>query len=253
MAENWDVYLCSVDDQPAIIYLDLGQLETAPEVKRPWLLRVTIPLRHPEDDGMSGESEADLLYEIEDELFECVAKGLKARYVGRVTTQGRRDFFFYARSAEGFEEAVTQALAEFPDYSFELEDRDDSEWDVYTNLLYPSDLDLQGIETRQVLESMEQNGIDLTVPRTVEHLVSFPSHEARTAFVEQVQPEGFECEEAELDDEIGMEFPYGLRIKRQDRLELQTFDPLVADLFIRADDCGGSYDGWEAEMPSEDE
>src|SRR5258708_2933562 len=102
MPEDWDVYLGPVDDQPASIFVDLSLLNAAPDANRPWLLRVAVQLQRPGEDGLGSQAESEALYEIEDRLFAGVAQSLRARYVGRITTQGRREFFYYAGSADGF-------------------------------------------------------------------------------------------------------------------------------------------------------
>ncbi|RPI90708.1 MAG: DUF695 domain-containing protein [Planctomycetaceae bacterium] len=245
MAEDWDFYVAPVDDHLASIFVDLSLVESAPEATRTRLLRVAVPLKAPRDDGLSDDDETDALYEVEDALFASVARGLGARYVGRVTNQGRREFFYYASSAEGLDAALQLVRPRFPAYEFTWQDQDDRDWSLYLDLLYPSDLDLQTIQNRRVVETLAESGDDLTEPRNVDHWAYFPSEHAREQFVSQLDGQGFTVKLSEV-EEPDAEFRYGVHLIRRDRVDLDTIDALAIDLYLRASTCGGEYDGWEA-------
>ena len=216
MAEEWDFYLTTVDDHPASIFVDLGQAETAPEVQRPCLLRVSVKMQVAREDGLSDDEETETLYAIEDELFAGISRGLRARYVGRITSQGNRDYFYYGQSAEGFAAAVARAFAGFPVYEFACADAPDPEWDIYFDLLHPGALDMQTIQNRRVVDRLTSSGDDLSQPRDVDHWLYFPSEHSRDQFAAQVEGEGFRVEPfaAEKPD---AEFGFGLHLTRNDR------------------------------------
>lgn len=245
MAEDWDFYMCPVDDRPASIFVDLGLMSSAPDASRPWLLRVSVEMRIPREDGLSDQEETDVLYEIEDALFAQVAQSLRARYVGRITGSGNRDLFYYAATATGFEEVVGKAMEQFPQYEFDCSIREDPDWETYCELLYPSDLDMQSIQNRRLVDQMIEHGDDITQSRDVDHWIYFPSEEARERMIRQVEPEGFRCERTDT-EEPDAEYRFGLHLVRRDRVDLDSVDPLVIDLFLRAQNCGGEYDGWGA-------
>jgi regulator of RNase E activity RraB len=248
MAEDWDVYFCLIDDHPASAFVDLGIHWDAPQVQRPWLLRIVVTLREPGQDGLGVPEEVDTLYAIEDELFRCVAEGLTARYVGRTTSQGRREFCFYAKSAARLEEQVAVAQRTYPAYSIAATSQQDPAWDYYFDTLYPSDLDLQGIETRRAIDRLGQQGDDLSQPREVVHLLLFPTAQARAEFLRQVESEEFRCEEFSPPEDEEQVNRFGLRLIRRDPVTLEYIDGLVVDLFLRAGNCGGEYDGWETSL-----
>lgn len=245
MAEDWDFYVAPVDDHMASIFVDLSLIDSAPEASRTRLLRVAVPLKSPRDDGLSDDDETDALYEVEDALFSAVARGLGSRYVGRVTNNGRREFFYYASSAEGFDAALQLVRPKFPQYEFSWQDQEDRDWSLYLDLLYPSDIDLQTIQNRRVVESLAENGDDLSQPRRVDHWAYFPTEHSREQFVKQVASEGFAITLSEV-EEPDAEFRFRAHLIRRDRVDLDTIDALAIDLYLRATNCGGEYDGWEA-------
>ena len=252
MAEDWDFYLGTVEDHPASIFVDLGQAESAPEQDRPHLLRVSLKLQSPRDDGLSEDEETETLYAIEDELFAGIGHGMRARYVGRMTTQGNRDHFYYGRSAQGFSDAVARAFVGFPQYKYRYADMPDPEWDVYFGLLHPSALDMQTIQSRRVVDGLVSSGDDLSQPRDVDHWLHFPSEHSRDQFIAQVENEGFRVEKF-ADETPHAEFCFGLKLIRNERVSLDLIGPLAVDLFIRAETCGGEYGGWGCSVVSSGE
>ncbi|HLJ09834.1 MAG TPA: DUF695 domain-containing protein [Planctomycetaceae bacterium] len=243
MAENWNFYLTNVDGHPASIFVDLGMADAAPDALRPWVLRVAVKMQSAREDGLSDSEEAETLDAIEDALFASVGRGLSARYVGRITTQGHRDHFYYGKSSNGFSVAVEKALTTFPQYKFALADQSDADWDVFFDLLYPGALDMQSIKNRQVIEQLTSNGDDLSQPREVDHWLYFPSEHSREQFTRQIENEGFRVETL-ANNEPDAEFGFGLHLARHDRVDLESIDALACDLLLRAESCGGEYDGW---------
>ncbi|HTI49417.1 MAG TPA: DUF695 domain-containing protein, partial [Planctomycetaceae bacterium] len=241
MAEDWEFYLKPVDDHPASIFVDLGQKEIAPDASRPWLLRVSVALQSRRDDGLSDRDEADVLNAIEDKLFVAVARGLRARYVGRITTQGRREHFYYGPSAAGFPEAVATAMGKFPLYEFTCRDEEDREWTTYSEVLHPDALERQSIQNRRVVNQLAREGDDLTEPREVDHWAYFPSEEARDRFLLQIAGNRFRSEPCPAEAPEGR-LQYGVHLRRSDRVDFETIDAIAIDLFLRAADCEGEYD-----------
>jgi hypothetical protein len=247
MAEDWDVYVSPIDDHPAVIFVDLAPAKNPPDTQRPCLLRVSIELQVQREDGLSDPDETDVLYAVEDALFDSVAKSLRARYVGRVTTQGRRDHFYYGHSAEGFSAATSEAMRGFSNYRFKCTNEQDSAWSVYSEVLFPGDIELQSIYNRRIVDRLMEGGDDLTEPRDVDHWMYFPSEENRDQFLLQVAGNGFRSE-CTLGEAPNDELRYGVHLTRKDRVDLETIDGLVIDLFLRTRNCGGSYDGWETSV-----
>lgn len=244
MAEDWDFYLTRIDDHAASVFVDLGLAESAPEADRPCLLRVSLKLQIARDDGLSDDEETETLYAIEDELFAAICSTLRARYVGRITSQGSRDYFYYGRSADGLGAAVQKARDSFPKYTLACGDKHDPDWEIYFNLLHPNNLDMQSIQNRRVVDQLVAGGDDLTQPRDIDHWLYFPSEHSRAEFTRQVEQERFRIEDITV-KQPDAEFSFGVRMTRSDRVDPAAIDALVADLFLRAESCGGEYDGWE--------
>jgi hypothetical protein len=245
MAEDWEFHLTPVDGHPASIFVDLERKETAPDAGRPWLLRACVTLQSPSENGIGDRDEAEVLFAIEDELFIALARGLGARYVGRITTQGRREHFYYGPSAEGFADAMAAVREKFPLYELTHRASLDRGWAVYSDVLYPGALELQTIRTRRNVDRLIQEGDDLTEPREVEHWARFPTEEARDRFLLQIAGNHFRSD-ACTPDPHALDRPFGVHLVRRDRVDFETIDAIAIDLFFRAASCEGTYDGWHA-------
>src|SRR5438309_5000971 len=95
MSENWKSYICNVNGKLASIALDLGAGKKASSGNKPWLLWVWVYLQSPRADGLSDGKEFKTLGAIEDELTTQSSAACEGINVGRITTDGRREFYFY--------------------------------------------------------------------------------------------------------------------------------------------------------------
>jgi hypothetical protein len=250
---QWDFYRCLVNDASASIFLDLTLQADAPQPERPHLLSVWVYMLNPRLDGLSNSNEETQLFEIEDRLAAVLADRAGALYVGRITTSGRREYYYYATAATGFEAAVSEGMSVFPAYRHDCDEQDDAQWLQYLELLYPPPREMQRIRDRWVVETLEENEDLLHVPREVDHYLYFPSEQSRQVFVAQANGAGFAVKDT-IPPDAATERPnrFGLRIVRSHPVDLKTVDSLVTELIDRAVAVGGEYDGWETPVIRED-
>jgi uncharacterized protein (TIGR01619 family) len=236
MAEDWDFYFLNVDDKPASIYLNLGLAHAAPVTGQDHMAYVRIFMRQPRPDGLSSQEEYEALTKVEDELTERLEQRGDT-YAGRNTSDGNRDLYFYTGDLNGFEESVSIAMADHHQYRFEVGGRPDPEWDVYRTFLYPSPDDLQRILNRRVIKSLEENGDNLSKPRTIDHFAYMPSLPAAESLRKFLSSDGFDVDEPRVDDDT-----VALAFKRMDSPD--QIDEVVVPIARRTHELGGEYDGW---------
>lgn len=244
MSDKWEVYFAPVDEEPAAILVDLGIAETAPDTDRPMLLWVLVPMLSPDDNGFATEEEEPRLTELEDAFIDAVELTTGAILVGRMTTCGRREFYFYARSTEGFEDTIAEAMEKFEDYEFETGSLEDEEWLQYFNVLYPDPEDEQQIFNRQVIERLSDSGDKLTKPRPVTHHASFKSAEDRAEFLKALPAGTYKIKDESFDNDSECEWPYTVSLERVSPVDWETIEEITFDLFDLANDHDGEYDGW---------
>lgn len=244
MSDHWEMYFAPIDEEPAAILVDLGIVDSVPDEDRPMLLWMWLQMRSPDDNGFASEDEEATLVEIEDTFIDAVELTTGAVFVGRVTTCGRREFYFYAKSADGFEDTIAEAMEPFDSYEFETGVQEDDEWRQYQEVLLPGPEDSQQIFNRQVIENLMESGDSLTTPRPVDFYASFPTKANRAAFVEAAINAGFELVSEKFNKEPDCENPFNVGLQRVTPVEFDVIDELTFQLFDLAQENDGEYDGW---------
>jgi regulator of RNase E activity RraB len=246
MSEDWNFYFCNVNNVLASIFLDLGLRKIVPDRTRPHLLWVWVYLRWPRDDGLSAASEFDSLKAIEEGLAETMTARFDAVPCGRITTSGRREFYYYGSSSEPLKAAVEGAMSQFQNYEFDCGSKRDTEWKHYLEVMYPSDEDRQRIENRKVVEMLENKGDTLKKPRDVWHWIYFRSEGDREKFRDAVRPLEYRVQSMSHNEKS--DFPFGLCIVRFQSVKPTDLDNTVIELLRLAKSHNGDYDGWETEV-----
>lgn len=240
MSSHWDFYFFVVDGKPCSTMLDLGLITLAPVASRPWLLCVRIPLLKPRSDGLTDNAEAEELGKLEETLQRAISAGCDAQFVGRMTWNGTRDLFFYARSTEGFGQAMQTGLGKQPSRRIVTQVREDHEWLHYLEVLYPGPVEQRWMADRRVVEELKKAGDRVEQPRDIDHMASFPSERQAEAFAGECRTLRFEVQVRATDDGSA----WAVQANRKDVAELIHIHEIVANLETLADECGGKYEGW---------
>jgi uncharacterized protein (TIGR01619 family) len=246
MSEDWDSYFCNVNDKLASIRVDLGVRSTVPDASRPWLLWVWVYFKRPRTDGLSSSEEFDKLVSLEDTLQDALEKKCGVVLSGCITTDGRREFYFYGSTPESFEETVNQSVGLAHGYKFDCGKQQDAAWAQYLNVLYPSEEQRQLIENRKLLDFLKQKGDKLESARDVHHWSYFKSQADRNSFRDAIQVLGYRIESEK--ENTNSELCYGICIAKQQEMTPKALDDAVIQLFRASRSAHGEYDGWECQL-----
>jgi len=246
MSDTWDFYFAHVNNDFASLFVDLGLVDQAPDDSKPWLLWAWVHMQSPGEAGMVTDEEAPQMDAIEEALMEAVEDATAGELVGRIMTAGRQEFYFYAPTHIGFEDAVERTMQRFGDYRFVSGVEQDAEWNHYLRVLYPSPHDVQRIKNRHVVQVLSENGDQLEKPRIVSHWAYFPSEAARGQFVTEARQRKYAVTSEHLVEEPGHQYPYCARLERIDSVDWASINEVTIELFDLAQASGGEYDGWEA-------
>ncbi|MCC9606541.1 DUF695 domain-containing protein [Blastopirellula sp. JC732] len=246
MSDDWDFFPLLVDDEPASILVDLGLVEEAPIAGLTQMTYLRLYMRSPREDGLSSQEEYERLCEVEDALSAAIEDSEDVLYVGRNTSGGCRDFYYYAASGTAAESQLSQAMVPFTEYEFETGVQDDDDWSIYFEFLYPDPRQMQFIQNGRVLASLEEAGDKSEIEREVTHWIYFPSADKRAAFVTLATAEGFEV--AEQQDDGEGECPFALMMRHVTAVDYSSINNAVLVLFDLAGECEGEYAGWETSV-----
>ncbi len=251
MAEDWKSYICKVNDKVASIAFDLALYSGAPMSDKPWLLWVWVYLRSPRPDGLSDSAELESISAIEEALAQALATACQAVEAGRITTDERREFYFYGAHDNNLDASVRQAMRRFKEYRFDLGRQKDAGWDHYFNVLFPSDEEFEKVKNRDVLDVLAKHGDRLTPVRDVRHLLYFRSTDDRQWFAAKAKELGYKIRlEYEVENPQGKAHPFALSICRDQSITQAEIDEAVIELFRLAQQISAEYDGWEAQLVS---
>jgi regulator of RNase E activity RraB len=169
-------------------------------------------------------------------------------FVGRVTMDGRRNFYYYTDSTDGSQLDILAAkyLKHYQHSITQIEEPKPG--DYYNEHLYPNKADWHRMVNRQVVNKLQELGDNLEKSRTVNHWIYFSSAESCDFFEEKVQKDGFHIEEQETQDQ-----KQSLRISRNDVVRLHAISEVTDYLVNAALECQGDYDGWESKVIKEQE
>jgi uncharacterized protein (TIGR01619 family) len=246
-SEEWEFYFSNVNDKLASLYVDLGLHKIAPLKDKPNVVWVSIKMNNPREDGLSSNEESDMLYKIEDALVDKLKDKFKSIYVGRVTTIGNRDLYFYFGDTTLYDKAISEVMTAFPKYHFDFGSKEDKTWSGYLDFLYPNPRQFQSIQNRRVVDQLEKGGDKLTKAREVDHWIYFKTEKDRDTFLSKIKTEGFSIVDKNFTKSFGG-LPYSLHIKRVDKVDLESVDIYVIHLWEIATECNGDYDGWETSV-----
>jgi uncharacterized protein (TIGR01619 family) len=248
--EEWDFYFSNVDDVLGSFYIDLGLIHIAPVSDKPNLVWISLLMNGPREDGLSSSEEFETLKAIEDGLQEFILAKHNAIYAGRLTTDGRRDFYFYMGDTTLYDKTISESMVAFPAYSFDFDIKEDKQWEQYFNFMYPNPKQFQSIQNRRVIDNLEEHGDPLTKARPVEHWLYFKTEADRTLFLAKIEHLNFNVVNKDETTSFG-EYPYKLQISRVDHVDHNSVDEYALELWELAQECNGEYDGWETSVEKE--
>jgi len=145
---SWNFYQCNMDDALASVYLDLDARPESQPTDLNILFWIFIKLQVERDDGLSHDDEFDDLIRYEDDLTKSISH-LDTRYVGRITTRGMRQFYFYTADSGILEETIMSVVSNHPSYLYQIGNKHDPEWSQYQQTIYPGKYGLEQIFDRE--------------------------------------------------------------------------------------------------------
>jgi regulator of RNase E activity RraB len=246
MQEYWELYMKNLEGYPASVLFNAGISMEMEELKftHPTVAFVKVMLKEPNENGLLSEAEESEILFLEDKLEAAMIKFRIGKYVGRVITNSSVTFIYYLQFTYNWQDFLEYALEEFESYEITNGFSDDSEWNYYKNLLYPTAKEWQMIQNHKVCKSLSENGDDLNIARAIEHKLYFHNDCKKDALISKLQKDGFVIQ-GDIENEDGIK---GLSFYRMDKPFYTDIDSLTLNLIDTLEEYGASYDGWETSI-----
>ena len=243
--EDWAVYLSTINSEKAgSILVDLGLRNIAPVKTRPNRVRIDITMNNPDVSGLPSEGEMDRLHLIEDAIHNAFNVKHGAIYAGHLYYNGELSLYEYVDDTESAGNTIAEAMATFPDYKFKHKVDREEAWESYSEFLYPLPINMQSIQNGRVIQNSLEAGDNLEKEREVRHWIYFKTENDKKRFLGSIKGIGFTVEN--ISDTKIEGFSLGVILSRFDKLDPMSVDGYVLDLWQKAEDVNGDYDGWEA-------
>ena len=108
----------------------------------------------------------------------------------------------------------------------------------------------------RLVETLEESGDSLEIPREIEHRSCFPDSRSLASFIAEIRQLGFEIvEEPQSGDEPEEapepDLPHAVCFSRVDDVDGDSIDTLTTELLRLAKANEGRYDGWGTHVVTE--
>lgn len=207
-----------------------------------WLLSTFIKY-----DSSSESADYEEFLENKESLVIALAYEDKATYVGSRAIDGWYELYFYAEDSK---ELVTmaEAILKTTNYISESNVVRDAKWNFHHKNLNPTELELAHIQSSKIIFLLEEEEEDLTLPRDVEHYISFSTPTQKNRFLNTLTLEGFSFK----DDLNSEEFEHGIAIIKNHKVTEDEVKAVVESLHVEVKKVDGFYEGWSTTLVTTD-
>jgi hypothetical protein len=129
--DTWAIGQGIENGKPIFVKFRAGLQDATGHPEFPFQIGVAVPLLNPTSDGLTTQTEAEVLWRLEDRLNEILTHNDRSVFAFIITTGGMREYVFYARewTPEQFDKDVHAIDSEGHQLQFMM--RHDPHWDTY--------------------------------------------------------------------------------------------------------------------------
>ena len=226
--------------------LEIDYLDAAPQVERPWLVWAFLQVNDVTEVGLPTDEAMQKVRDLIVRLEERLSKEIDALHVGQRFEDGWVELYFYAPSAKKFQSIVSEVVGS--DYALDVGTARDTKWEHYLYTLYPDALMLQQIQTRHILQELQEEGDDHAKVRKVEHYLGFLTEGHAKRVAEALSLQGFT--QKEISYNSSEEYGNTLVVTQEHTLDKSLLEELAFLLITTAEKEHGIYVGWSCGVAS---
>jgi hypothetical protein len=241
--DRWEVYPCQFEDgATAMVVYDHAISLEMDSIELSQFVGVKVELESPDESGLSTAEEDEKLEDYEEALATAVVD-LDGVYLGHITFEGGRHFYFYLdQPAAKIEEILSQFNDESA-YQGEFVLETDPEKTRYWNELYPPEEGLNLILDAKLVHSHEDMGDHVQAPRLVEFWVDFPKEDLLAEFEAWANNQSYTVSRQSPPESA--DDPFSVIVGKEIPIELPDVNAVSSEIFAKAKELDGEYVGWE--------
>lgn len=243
MSDRWVVFPCAMGEHASWVMVNAGLADRAGELPHRRCAHFMVTLRHPDDRGLPQGDEFAMLDRLEAVLTERL--GEECVFAGRITSNGKRYFFFYTTLDQSTVDDRVNGVWAACGYEAGSAYDEDPDWQNYWGRLYPTAADWRVIEDMAVEKALEAKGDDLLAVRQINHWAYFDAAPAARAFAAALGERFPEMVIQPPDSDPG---GFVVRFKHEGQPDYRSMNRYTVFATQCASDQGGRYDGWETAL-----
>ena len=130
-SDEWSAYSSVQDDLPIFVRYRVSLKEAIGHPEYPFQIGINVLLLEPTANGLPTDSEAEVLFQIEDMLEDAFKDN--AELVMTITAQGAREFILYANEwlPEQYEKNIQLIRKDFASYEIQFMMKKDAKWNTF--------------------------------------------------------------------------------------------------------------------------
>ncbi|RKN84793.1 DUF695 domain-containing protein [Paenibacillus ginsengarvi] len=248
MGKMWDYFHRTTDQKEHMsVLVDAAHADAAPKSGFTSLLSVVINLYAIAADKKERESAQAKLGVLEQRLEQTLAGHRQAVYVGRINTETRLEFYYYANPGDApLQKLVEQAMTALPKYRWVATEREDADWSFY-HFLRPNEIEKLYARNHILLRSLMEKGDRLGTARHVYHWLRFCSREEMRQAADNAKKLGYSVVNSDIDTGKPT-YQHTLIISKMHPLAIGAVNDSVRELYELARAFAGKYEGWGTDM-----
>ncbi|WP_158289431.1 DUF695 domain-containing protein [Paenibacillus flagellatus] len=248
MGKQWDYFHRTTEQREHMsVLVDATYAADAPRSGLTRLLSVVVNLYAIATDKEERDGAQAKLGAIERRLERTFAERLQAVYVGRINTESRLEFYYYAKpDGPSHQKLAGQIMTAYPKYRWIAAERDDADWSFY-DYLRPSDVEKLYAKNNVLLQSLSDKGDRLDMARDVYHWLRFGSKDEMRKASDNAKRLGYIVVNAEYDTEMPA-LPHTLVLSKHQPIAIGDMNDAVAELHELASSLAGRYEGWGTDV-----
>jgi hypothetical protein len=210
----------------------------------PWLLSVFVKYENSDETEVGYEE----FLETKEVLIISLEHQDRAIYVGSRVVDGWYEFYFYAYDSKKLDSIVSKILTP-SNYVYESNVVRDTKWSFYETQLFPTELEFCHMQSEKIIFLLQEEDEDLSIPRDVEHYISFETPSQKNRFINTLNIEGFNFK----DDISSEEFEHGVALVKKHAVTQEEVEKNVNELFAIVKENNGYYEGWSTTLAEQEE
>lgn len=163
---NWESYSYRSNGELVVVgfHVDANKIDQS---GFPFCARVVIPIKQPNHNGGPAQSEAEVLWSMEDRLVEELqAHNVVCLLLGRLTHGGLRELVFQLSDWETFRPRVGKWMLKLTDRQIDVSEH--RGWEFFFQFVWPSPEAWLFIADRRVVDNLVKSGSDPSKPHSLE-------------------------------------------------------------------------------------